>query len=247
MATTNRSANPKTPVSPDPGGQDHDESFDEFRNSFFYGSRADLFHKWFKAGSEGLADEYLQELLRLTGQLIDDGDTGPIVEAIVQAQSKAYAGAGHFVYDTGPFAALEQPLSESRIALLTTTGHFVEGDDPKPFGIENLTQDQVLKMTGEFGKADSTLSEVPVSTTRDRTRVRHPGYDIRAAEADRNTSFPIDRMLELDKDGVIGEFVDPAFSFVGLTSQLRLRKQIAPAWAERVKSAGAQGAVLVPV
>jgi len=113
--------------------------------------------------------------------------------------------------------------------------------------MENLTQGQVVKMSVEMGKADPTLSEVPVSTTRDRTRVRHTCYDIRAAKADRNTSFPIDRMLELEKDGVIGKFVDPAFSFVGLTSQLRLRKQIAPAWAERAKSAGAQGAVLVPV
>jgi hypothetical protein len=32
-----------------------------------------------------IADEYLQELLRLTGQLIDDGDTVPIVEVIVLA------------------------------------------------------------------------------------------------------------------------------------------------------------------
>ena len=210
-----------------------------FAIRLFCGSRTDLFNKWFKAGPEEIANEYLQELLRLTGQLIDGGDTVPIVEVIVLARSKAYAGAGRFVYDTGPFATLEQPLSESRVALLTTTGHFAEGDDPDPFGVENLTQDQVVKMSVEMGKADPTLSEVPVSTTRDRTRVRHTGYDIRAAEADRNTSFPIDRMLELKKDGVIGKFVDPAFSFVGLTSQLRLCKQIAPAWAERAKSAGA--------
>jgi hypothetical protein len=223
------------------------ESFNEFRNSFSYGSRPDLFFKWLKSGSEQLADEFLQELLRLTGDLIDDGDTQPIVEAIVRAQSGAYAGAGHFEYATGPFAVLEQPVSKSRIALLTTTGHFAEGDDPRPFGKDNLTQDQVVKMTGEFGRANPTLSEIPITTSRERTRVRHGGYDIRAAEADRNTSLPIDRMLELADEGVIGEFVSPAYSFVGLTSQLRLRKEIAPAWAAKAKAAGAQGAVLVPV
>lgn len=223
------------------------ESFNEFRNSFSYGSRPDLFFKWLKSGSEQLADEFLQELLRLTGDLIDDGDTQPIVEAIVRAQSGAYAGAGPFEYDAGPFAVLEQPVSESRIALLTTTGHFAEGDDPRPFGMDDLTQDQVVKMTGEFGRANPTLSEIPITTSRERTRVRHGGYDIRAAEADRNTSLPIDRMLELADEGVIGEFVSPAYSFVGLTSQLRLRKEIAPAWAAKAKAAGAQGAVLVPV
>ena len=113
--------------------------------------------------------------------------------------------------------------------------------------MEGLTQDQVVKMTGEFGKAPATLSEIPTSTTRERTRVRHGGYDIRAAAADRNTSLPIDRMLELTNDGVIGEFVSPAYSFVGLTSQLRLRKEIAPAWAEKAKASGAQGAVPVTI
>lgn len=106
MATTDKPSAPITPAGQDPGGQDATESFDEFRNSFFCGPRTDLFHKWFKAGPEEIADEYLQELLRLTGQLIDDGDTVPIVEVIVLAQSKEYAGAGHFVYDTGPFATL---------------------------------------------------------------------------------------------------------------------------------------------
>lgn len=223
------------------------ESFDAFRNSFSYGSRSDLFFKWLKTGSEQLADEFLQKLMRLTGELIDDGDTQPIIKAIVRAQSEAYAGAGHFEYDTRPFAVLDQPVSKSRIALLTTTGHFAEGDDPRPFGMENLTQDQVVKMTGEFGRADPTLSEIPITTSRERTRVRHGGYDIRAAEADRNTSLPIDRMLELADEGVIGEFVSPAYSFVGLTSQLRLRREIAPAWAAKAKAAGAQGVVLVPV
>jgi hypothetical protein len=138
-------------------------------------------------------------------------------------------------------------VSESRIALLTTTGHFAEGDDPKPFGLDNLTQEQATWMTGDFGKADPVLSEIPITTSRADTRVRHGGYDIRAAEADRNSSLPIDRMIELADEGVIGEFVNPAYSFVGLASQLRLRKEIGPAWAAKAKAAGAQAAVLVPI
>jgi hypothetical protein len=223
------------------------ETFDEFRTSFSYGSRNDLLFKWMKAGPEEMAGEFLQELLKLTGNLIDDGDTQPIVEAIVRAQSQAYSGAGHFTYDNKPFAVLDRPVSESRIALLTTTGHFAEGDDPKPFGLDNLTQEQATWMTGDFGKADPVLSEIPITTSRADTRVRHGGYDIRAAEADRNSSLPIDRMIELADEGVIGEFVNPAYSFVGLASQLRLRKEIGPAWAAKAKAAGAQAAVLVPI
>jgi hypothetical protein len=223
------------------------ESFDEFRTSFSYGSRNDLLFKWMKTRSEELADEFLQELLDLTGNLIDDGNTQLIVEAIVRAQSQAYSGAGHFEYDNKPLVVLDQPVAESRVALLTTTGHFAEGDDPEPFGIEGLTQEQAVVMTGEFGKADPVLSEIPITTSQANTRVRHGGYDIRATAADRNSSLPIDRMIELADEGVIGEFVNPAYSFVGLASQLRLRKEIGPAWAARAKAAGTQAAVLVPI
>ncbi|MDP6666139.1 MAG: glycine/sarcosine/betaine reductase selenoprotein B family protein [Dehalococcoidia bacterium] len=223
------------------------ESFDDFRNSFSYGSRADLFFKWFRVGTPQLSGKFLQELLDLTGNLVDDGDPGPIVEAVLRAQTEVYAGPGQFEYDEGPFATLSKPVSESRIALLTTTGHFAEGDDPKPFGMGGLTQEQAVKMTTEFGRADPILSEIPITTSRERTRVRHGGYDIRAAEADRNTSFPVDRMLELADEGFIGEFVSPAYSFVGLTSQLRLRNKYAAEWAATAKTAGAQGAVLIPI
>jgi len=223
------------------------ETFDEFRNSFSYGSRTDLLFKFLKSCSEQQADEFLRELLQLTGDLIDDGEIGPVVDALVRAQTESYSKPGNFVYDDKPFAKLERPVSESKIMLLTTTGHFVEGDDPHPFGMNDLTQEQVVKMTGEFGKADPVLSEIPITTSRERTVVRHGGYDIRATARDRNVSLPIDRMNELADDGVIGKFVDPAYSFVGLTSQLRLRKELGKEWADRTKAAGADAAVLVPI
>ena len=169
------------------------ETFDEFRNSFSYGSRTDLLFKFLKSGSEQQADEFFQEFLKLTGNLIDDGDAQPIVEALVRAQSEAYSGPGIFVYDDAPFAKLGQPVAESRVVLVTTTGHFVEGDDPNPMGIENLTQEQAIKLTTEFQRVDPDLS------ARDQTRVRHGGYDIRATAKDRNVSLPIDRMIELPR------------------------------------------------
>ena len=65
MATTGRS----TEQVPEP------ESFDEFRNSFSHGPRTDLSFKFMKTGTEQQADEFLQELLASTGNLIDDDDT----------------------------------------------------------------------------------------------------------------------------------------------------------------------------
>lgn len=65
MATTGRS----------PEQVPEQESFDEFRNSFSYGSRTSLSLKFMKTGAEQHADEFLQELFVLTENLIDDGNT----------------------------------------------------------------------------------------------------------------------------------------------------------------------------
>jgi hypothetical protein len=56
------------------------ETFDEFRTSFSCGSRNDLLFKWMKTGSEELTDDFLDELLDLTGNLIDNGDTQPMLK-----------------------------------------------------------------------------------------------------------------------------------------------------------------------
>ena len=68
--------------------------------------------------------------------------------------------------------------------------------------------------------------------------MHQPGYDIRAALKDRITVLPIDRMKELEAEAVIGEFAKTAYSFIGLTSQIRLSKEDAPQWTERAKADG---------
>jgi hypothetical protein len=37
--------------------------------------------------------------------------------------------------------------------------------------MENLTQEQVVKMSGEFGKTDPVLSEIPITTLLDNLEV----------------------------------------------------------------------------
>jgi hypothetical protein len=92
---------------------------------------------------------------------------------------------------------------------------------------------------------EPTLSEIPLSVDRSRLRVRHPGYDIRGTERDHNVVFPIDRLIEAQREGLVGEIAETAYSFVGATSQLRLKKHAAPAWAEMLKERGIDAALLV--
>ena len=223
------------------------ESFDDYRQSFSCGSRTDLLFKFLKNGSIEEADQLIRQIFDQAGDLIDTGDPSELIQTITEAQKSAYAGAGHFQYDDKPFTKSAKPVSELNVGLLTTTGHFTEGDDPEPFGMKGLTQDDVVKMTSEFGKADPILSRIPIDTPAEKTLVRHGGYDIRAVERDRNVGLPIDRMRELEADGVIGKFADPAFSFVGLASQLKLRSRLCFEWAQRLKQSGAEAIVLVPI
>lgn len=63
-----------------------------------------------------------------------------IVEHVYAGQVQAYSSEGEWRYDDGPFILLQKPLSASRLVLLTSSGHFVEGADPEPFGVKNMTQ-----------------------------------------------------------------------------------------------------------
>jgi hypothetical protein len=223
------------------------ETFEEFKNSFSYGSRTDMNFKFLNALSDVEAGEFFQELLWKLGDASNDGQIDQVISHIYQWQVKAYSGKSRWQYDNGPFTTLSKPLSESRIGLLTTSGHFVEGDDPEPFGVQEMSLEEAQTRISEFLKADPVLSVIPVDLPRKKLRVRHGGYDIRAALDDFNVVLPIDRIGELQRDGLIGQALGNAYSFVGACAQRSLVNDIAPQWAEMLKAQGVDGMILVPV
>ena len=222
------------------------ESFEAFKNSFSYGSRTDLNFKFLKSLSEEDAARFLQELLWKLGDSFNDGDLDRLVAHAYEWQARAYSGARHYAYPEGPFAPLTKPVSGSRLVLLTSSGHFVEGDDPEPFGVKNMTQKEATERIDEFIRAKPQLSSIPIDTPRERLRVRQGGYDIRAAQADPNVLFPLDRLVELRDEGQIGELLPEAYSFVGATSQIRLLKHVGPKWVKMLTQQQVDAALLVP-
>ncbi len=227
-----------------------DETFKEFVDSFSYGSRTDLLFKFLKNAREEDAEKYLQDLLRELGEVVDTGDLSQLLDITYEAQLAANSPPDEdprWKYDDAPFATLTKPLSETRIGLLTSSGHHVQGEPHAPPEVANYTQEEGTKHIGEYGRAKPFLSAVPVDLPQEKLGVHQPGYDIRAALKDRNTVMPVDRMKEMEAAGVIGEFARTAYSFIGLTSQIRLTKEDAPDWAEKMKAEGWEAAVLVPV
>ena len=230
-----------------------EETVSALRNSFFYGSRSNLNFKFARDLSDDEFGDFLVELFAATADLFDGGDSAAVVDVAYRWQVQAYAGhlgdpqAFPHRKDDTPIAPLTKPLSESRLLLLTSSGHFVEGHDPEPFGEKNMGQAEAERRVGEFMGEPPVLSEIPMDTPQDQIRVRHGGYPVQAAAADNQIVLPLEHLRGLAERGVIGELVENAYSFVGATAQGHMRKTYGPAWAQMARDQGADAALLVPI
>jgi hypothetical protein len=221
-------------------------SFADFKNAFSYGARNDLSFKFLKSLSDEQAAQFFQELLWKLGETYDDGDVSRLVQHGIEWQVRGYDMKGRWTYDEGPFTPLAKSPAESRLLLLASSGHFVAGDDPEPFGVKDMTQEEAVMRIGDFLQSAPTLSTIPVNTAPDQLRVRHGGYDIRGAQADPNVILPNERLLELEKEGAIGELAPEAYSFVGAAAQTPLLRRTGPQWVSLFLEQQIDAALLVP-
>ena len=228
------------------------ETLDEFRKSFSYGRRNDLFFKFLasKNFSDQESGEILRGLLAKLGEALDTGDYQGVKEYVYQWQVRGYTPQEQdgraprtFQYDSAPWAPLSRPLSETRLTLISTGGLFVEGDDP--LGPNGPTQEEAISQIADFLRRPPKIVTIPRDIDPARLRVRHPGYDIRGAMLDCNVIFPIDRLKEFLVEGLIGELAEDNYSFVGATSQRRLLAEAAPALAREIRSKKVDAALLV--
>ncbi len=226
------------------------ESFEDFKSSFYYGSRSDLSFKFLESMPDDKAADFLQQLLLLVGDAYDTGDVTPIIDLAYQTQIEASGPNPDrpfpWSYEDRPFTPLSKPLNESRIGLMTSSGHFAAGEDPMPFGVEDMTQAEAEDRVSEFVRSAPTLSEIPRDIPVQDIRVRHAGYDIRSARIDHNVTFPRDAVVAAAAEGRVGEVADTLYSFPGVAAQGRI-KQLAEQWVERIKGQKIDVMLLVPV
>lgn len=229
------------------------ESIKELRESFFYGSRSNLNAKFLRDLSDAQFGDFVEDLLTHVSGAIDSGDAAPIVDSLFRWQTQAYAGhlgdPADFAhrYEDTPFTPLTKPLSECRVAVMTSSGHFVTGDDPQPLDSTNMSQQEAEDRIGEFLKEAPQLSAIPSGTDFANLSVRHGGYPVEGATLDPQVVLPLRIMEELERAGTIGEVAPNAFSFVGAASQVRLKKKTAPEWAERMHDEKIDAVLLVPI
>jgi D-proline reductase (dithiol) PrdB len=229
------------------------ETIAELRASFAYGSRSNLNFKFLRDLGDDEFGDMVEELFDAVANAGDTNDPSEVVDVARRWQGRAYKNNlgdpndYRYAYDDVPFTPMTKPLSEARVILLTSSGHFVEGHDPEPFGVKNMSQAEAETRIKESIKEPPTLSRIPVDTPADQIRVRHGGYPVQAALADHQVVLPIGHLRDMVAEGFIGELVEDAYSFVGAAPQGLMRGKIGKEWADMARDLKADAALLVPI
>ena len=105
-----------------------------------------------------------------------------------------------------PYTPLKRELKDCRIALVSTSGAYVEGMQP-------------------FGENDLSYRLIPADTDTKNLRFVPGHFDTSKGAEDPNIMFPLDRLRELVVAGEIGSLTENQIS-MGLTTELRKLKEV---------------------
>jgi D-proline reductase (dithiol) PrdB len=137
--------------------------------------------------------------------------------------------------DWRPGAQLEKPLSEVRVAIVTTAAFF--RPDQSPFGKSIRGGDYSYRVI----PSDTDLSALEIAHRSD-------AFDIRGITSDKNLALPLDRLKSLVEEGVVGSVAPRHFSFMGsIAAPGRLIAQTAPEVAELLREDEVDAVLLTPV
>ena len=134
-------------------------------------------------------------------------------------------------HDDTPWTPMRKPLSESRLALVTSAGLHVRGD--KPFVMGGDSSYRALPRS--TGAADIIQSHASI------------GFDHTGIYRDINVTFPIDRLNEMVDEGAIGSLGENNYSFMGaLRDTSEVVEKTGPEVAQRLVAEGVDVALLTP-
>jgi len=138
-------------------------------------------------------------------------------------------------FDWSPGTSFETPLNRAKIALLTTAAFYLP--DQEPFDESEKGGDFSYRIIS---------SDADIQTFR--IGHRSSAFEADGIMADPNLAFPLDRLKELQQEGVIGAVNHRHFSFMGsVTAPGRLLSRSAPEAAEKLKEDQVDAVLLTPV
>ncbi len=146
--------------------------------------------------------------------------------------NERYPGSMIDKADFVPLARLTKPLSECRLAFVSTAG--VQPRGTVPF--------DTVHPVGDY-----TFRRVPSASRVQDLEIHQLKYPTAGATRDLNVIFPIERLQELAAEGVIGGLTEHFFSFIGYNMDPeRLERTLAEDIATAVSEEGADIVLAAP-
>ena len=131
-----------------------------------------------------------------------------------------------------PFIPARRALPMLNLALISSAGAYIDGT-------------AAFDTTSSGG--DLTFREIPVEVEASDLRFAARGYDSAAIQEDMNAQIPIARLLEFEKNGIIGQLNQVFWSLCGFIPDAgKLVDELVPSLIERVRRYEVQAALLVP-
>lgn len=137
------------------------------------------------------------------------------------------------VSDGVPWTPYRGQPSEQTFALVTSGGLYLKDNQP-PFNTDSI-------------HGDPSFREIPRTVRQEELGIAHAHYDHALAEQDINTIFPIHRLNELEKDGLVGKVADTHYSFSYVNDVVTLVTNTVPRFLSQIKARGVDVLLLVPV
>jgi D-proline reductase (dithiol) PrdB len=138
-------------------------------------------------------------------------------------------------FDWRPGAVLKKPLSQSRLAVVTTAAFFRPDQPPFDTSIRG---------------GDYSFREIPLETDLSTLQIGHKSdaFDHSGIENDKNLALPLDRLRELKAEGCIGDMATRHYSLMGsISAPACLTNITAPEIARRLREDEVDGVLLTPV
>ena len=131
-----------------------------------------------------------------------------------------------------PFTPARRALPMLNLALISSAGGYIDGTSP--FDIKSPA-------------GDSNFREIPIEVEPVDLRFAVRGYDGAAVHQDLNSQLPVERLLEFEKNGIIGQLNPVFWSFCGyIPDATGVVENLAPSLVERSQRYEVQAALLIP-
>jgi D-proline reductase (dithiol) PrdB len=131
-----------------------------------------------------------------------------------------------------PFMPARRALPMLNLALISSAGAYIDGTPP-------------FDTTSPDG--DLSFREIPLEVDGTDLRFAARGYDPAAVQQDANAQLPVERLLEFESNGIIGQLNPVFWSFCGFIPDAgKVVDELVPKLIERVRRYEVQAALLVP-